>query len=75
MKEWVEDMDKRIKSAIDVAWNRNVVKAGSPVVVVTGWRAGSGFTNTVRVIYVPGTNKDASGMHVLGAKFQLDPDE
>lgn len=71
MKEWVEDMDKRISRAIDVAWQRCVVRGGSPVVVVTGWRAGSGFTNTVRIITVPDTKEGSGGMHVLGAQFTL----
>jgi len=30
-----------------------IVKAKSLVVVVTGWRQGSGFTNTVRIVKVP----------------------
>ena len=51
--EWVDDMDKRIEYGIQNAWERGMVEAGSPVVVVTGWRAGAGYTNTCRIINVP----------------------
>ena len=47
-------MDRRINYAVDVAWGRGIVRAGAAVVVVTGWRSGSGFTNTIRVIRIPG---------------------
>lgn len=55
--DWKDDMDSRINLAIDIAWERNILRAGSPLVLVTGWRAGSGFTNTVRVIPMPEKSK------------------
>ena len=64
-KSWVDDMDRRINLAIDAGWERNVVKAGSAIVIVTGWRAGSGFTNTIRVIRVPDTDKAPKRVNVL----------
>lgn len=51
--DWSEDMDHRISHAIDIAWDRHIVRANSVVVVVTGWRQGAGYTNTVRIIKVP----------------------
>ena len=67
--DWTEDMDNRITSAIDEGWERSMVKAGSPIVVVTGWRAGAGFTNTVRIIRVPDSQKTKPAhMAVLGAE-------
>ena len=59
-------MDNRISTAIDMAWEREMVKGGSPIVVVTGWRSGAGFTNTVRIVLVP----EAKPKHlvVLGAE-------
>jgi len=67
--DWTEDMDNRITSAIDEGWERGMVKAGSPIVVVTGWRAGAGFTNTIRIIRVPDSQKTKpTHMAVLGAE-------
>ena len=37
----------------DVCLCVKIVKANNLVVVVTGWRQGSGFTNTVRIVKVP----------------------
>ena len=51
--EWTEDMDLRINFAMKVGWRLGFLVAGAPVVVVTGWRAGAGYTNTVRIIRVP----------------------
>ena len=46
-------MDKRINHAVDVAWDRSIIRTGQPIVVVTGWRSGAGATNTMRVVTVP----------------------
>jgi len=51
--DWTEDMDNRINYAIEVGYARHVLKPNSLVIIVTGWRSGSGHTNTVRVIRVP----------------------
>lgn len=50
LEHWVEDMDKRINVALNLGWEKGMIKAGAPIVVVTGWRAGAGYTNTVRII-------------------------
>lgn len=33
--------------------HRKFFKAGDVALVVTGWRPGSGYTNTMRVVLVP----------------------
>lgn len=47
---WITDVDARIKSAVDNAVKNNLIKKGGNLVVVTGWRGGSGNTNTLRII-------------------------
>jgi hypothetical protein len=58
--DWTEDMDNRINWAIDVGHDRHVLRPSSLAIIVTGWRAGSGHTNTVRVISVPERSKKVS---------------
>ncbi|KAK6184910.1 hypothetical protein SNE40_007264 [Patella caerulea] len=50
MNEWTADVDRRIWRAIDIAMNRNFLRAGDPVVILTGWKPGSGSTNTMRIV-------------------------
>lgn len=68
--DWTEDMDKRIFFAVDVAWERHVVRAESLVVVVTGWRQGSGFTNTVRIVKVPEKGLKPKKMAIMSQKVR-----
>jgi pyruvate kinase len=58
LRDWKDDMDARINYALDMAWDRAMVKAGTPIVLVTGWKAGAGSTNTVRVISMPERAKE-----------------
>ena len=50
MNEWTADVDRRIWKAVQLAMERNFVKSGDPIVVLTGWKPGSGSTNTMRII-------------------------
>jgi len=51
--DWTEDVDSRINYALEVGHECEILKTGALVVIVTGWRAGSGYTNTIRVVSVP----------------------
>lgn len=51
--DWSKDVDARVHHGLKVALRRGVVKAGDPIVIVTGWQQGSGFTNTMRVQFAP----------------------
>jgi len=50
--DWVKDVDDRVQYAIDFGKRSNFIKGGDNVVVITGWRQGSGSSNTVRVLHV-----------------------
>ncbi|XP_048112551.1 pyruvate kinase PKM-like [Alosa alosa] len=50
---WAEDVDLRVNFALEIGKHHKFFKAGDVVIVVTGWRPGSGYTNTMRVVLVP----------------------
>ncbi|XP_045183995.1 pyruvate kinase PKM-like isoform X5 [Mercenaria mercenaria] len=54
---WAEDMDKRLYKGIAVGRARGMLETGDPVVIVTGWKCGAGYTNTMRLINVPETDE------------------
>ncbi|XP_048749110.2 pyruvate kinase PKM-like isoform X3 [Ostrea edulis] len=59
MSEWTVDVDRRIYKGIQIGMDRGFVQKGDPVIIVTGWKPGSGSTNTMRVINaVDMNNKD-----------------
>lgn len=47
---WQEDVDRRIKWAVQEALKLNVLTVGETVVVVQGWKGGMGNTNTLRIV-------------------------
>jgi len=49
---WIDDVDARVNYAIDFGKKSNFIAAGDNVVVITGWRQGSGSSNTVRILQV-----------------------
>merc|ERR1719209_539150 len=50
--DWMKDVDDRVQYAIDFGKRSNFIATGDNVVVITGWRQGSGSSNTVRVLAV-----------------------
>ncbi|PZC86603.1 pyruvate kinase [Helicoverpa armigera] len=49
--EWAADLEKRVNFVIKWSIERGFIRIGDPIVIVSGWRQGSGFTNTMRVVY------------------------
>ena len=47
---WMDDVDARVQYAIDFGKKSNFISVGDNVIVVTGWRQGSGSSNTVRIL-------------------------
>ncbi|KAL3079566.1 hypothetical protein niasHT_037128 [Heterodera trifolii] len=50
--EWKEDVNKRISYGIEVGKERGFIHNGDFVVLITGWQAGAGSTNTSRLVKV-----------------------
>jgi len=48
--DWMKDVDNRVQYAIDFGKRSNFIAAGDNIVVITGWRKGSGSSNTVRIV-------------------------
>ncbi|CAF95415.1 unnamed protein product, partial [Tetraodon nigroviridis] len=49
---WAEDVDMRVNFAMEMGKARGFFKEGDVVIILTGWRPGSGYTNTMRVVLV-----------------------
>lgn len=50
--DWMTDVDERVQHAIDFGKRSSFIAPGDNVVVITGWRQGSGSSNTVRILTV-----------------------
>lgn len=63
LPDWMKDVDARVQSGLLFGKSRGFIQSGDAVVVITGWKQGSGFTNTLRVVYVSDNLTDA-GLNV-----------
>ncbi|KAL0101546.1 hypothetical protein PUN28_018991 [Cardiocondyla obscurior] len=52
LADWIKDVDVRVQYGLNFGKSRGFIKTGDSVIVVTGWRQGSGFTNTLRIVSV-----------------------
>ncbi|XP_037909556.1 pyruvate kinase-like isoform X2 [Hermetia illucens] len=50
LPDWLKDVDARVQFGLAFAKRRQFVSKGDPVIIVTGWKQGSGFTNTMRIV-------------------------
>ncbi|OQV13569.1 Pyruvate kinase PKM [Hypsibius exemplaris] len=52
-QDWVTDTDRKVQSGIKLGFQRGFVRTGDPLIVVTGWKQGQGYSNTIRIIAAP----------------------
>ncbi|XP_066149718.1 pyruvate kinase-like isoform X2 [Euwallacea fornicatus] len=52
LDDWLQDVDARVQCGISFGKSKGFIKFSDPVVVITGWKQGSGFTNTMRIVNV-----------------------
>merc|ERR1712080_284151 len=48
--DWTKDVDNRVQLAIDFGKRSKFISSGDHVVVISGWRQGTGSSNTVRIL-------------------------
>lgn len=49
--DWQTDLDNRVNFCTKWAMEQAFIRIGDPIIIVSGWRQGSGYTNTMRIIY------------------------
>ncbi|XP_044756387.1 pyruvate kinase-like isoform X1 [Coccinella septempunctata] len=52
VEDWLKDVDLRVGAGINFGKAKGFIKSGDPIIIITGWKQGSGFTNTMRVVNV-----------------------
>ncbi|EEB18600.1 pyruvate kinase, putative [Pediculus humanus corporis] len=62
LPDWLRDVDARVQSGLQFGQRQGFILPGDPVIVITGWRQGSGFTNNMRVVYVSEQGKGFLGL-------------
>ncbi|XP_059062416.1 pyruvate kinase-like [Achroia grisella] len=50
--DWSLDLERRTNFCTEWAIEQGFIRVGDPIVIVSGWKQGSGYTNTMRIIYV-----------------------
>ncbi|KAK9504144.1 hypothetical protein O3M35_010542 [Rhynocoris fuscipes] len=51
LQDWVLDIEDRVRHGLQKAFIRKYITVGDPIIIVTGWKQGTGFTNTIRLYY------------------------
>lgn len=48
--EWDVDVEERVQYGVNLGKTRGFIHLGDPLIVITGWKQGAGFTNTMRIV-------------------------
>ncbi|KDN43462.1 hypothetical protein RSAG8_06051, partial [Rhizoctonia solani AG-8 WAC10335] len=60
--QWQRDVDNRIRFGLRSALKLKIIKTGTTVIAVQGWKGGLGHTNTLRILSVPTDPADLEGV-------------
>ncbi|KAF8269324.1 pyruvate kinase [Lactarius quietus] len=66
-EQWQTDVDNRIRFGLANALALNLLKPGSTIIAVQGWKGGLGHTNTLRILSVPHDAADLKVQSLSGA--------
>ena len=62
----VDQVDNRIRFGLRNALNLGIIRSGSTIIAVQGWKGGLGHTNTLRILSVP-TDPSDLALQPLGS--------
>ncbi|XP_045494092.1 pyruvate kinase-like [Colias croceus] len=54
--DWQTDLNNRVTFCTKWAMEQGFVRVGDPLIIVSGWRQGAGYTNTMRIMYAEADN-------------------
>ncbi|KAH9175462.1 pyruvate kinase [Lactarius sanguifluus] len=66
-QQWQTDVDNRIRFGLRSALAMNLIRPGSTIIAVQGWKGGLGHTNTLRILSVPTDAADLEAQSLSGA--------
>ncbi|KAG8748547.1 Pyruvate kinase [Ceratobasidium sp. 414] len=65
--QWQRDVDNRIRFGLRSALKLKIIRTGTTVIAVQGWKGGLGHTNTLRILSVPTDPADLESVPLGGA--------
>lgn len=72
---WESEMDQLITFALNKALYFKIAAPKDPIILVTGWKHGAGFANTVRLVHCPEmTNVTLASSHIPKLAFYVGAD-
>lgn len=72
---WESEMDQLIIFALNKALYFKIAAPKDPIILVTGWKHGAGFANTVRLVHCPEmTNVTLASSHIPKLAFYVGAD-